>query len=155
MNVQKITKTTKTAAFIERFRRWGIAHSLLPLVYGTSCCFEPISQEVLLEISPAKNYPVEESDLLIIGGSITYKQLPFIKDIYERMPKEKWVMALGVCSLSGGPFQSYSVVKDLNEHIPVDIFVTGCPPTRESLEQGVADLQKMIMNGQGACFDRV
>lgn len=146
-------KITKAKSFIQKMQNWANSNVLFPLPFGTACCaLEYIASTsakyniedhgiVLEDFSP------EEADLLIIGGTITQKQAPILKQIYDKMPSPKWVLSIGVCTSTGGLFNSYNVVSSLEDIIPVDVQVYGCPPTPESIIDGVEMIREKIRLG--------
>ena len=83
-----------------------------------------------------------------MAGTVTDKQAPVLRKIYDQMPEPKWVISMGVCASSGGFYRAYHVTQGIDEIIPVDVYVPGCPPTPEELMHGILELQKKITSGE-------
>lgn len=137
---------------LDAVMNWSRKYSPWPLFFGLACCaFEMMSAAGLrfdmtrfgMDIMRASP---RQADLIIVSGTLTWKMAPAVKMIYDQMAEPKWVIAMGSCAISGGPFvDSYSVVPGVNRIIPVDVYVPGCPPRPESLIKGVQLLQQKIM----------
>ncbi len=129
---------------------WGRKYSLWPLPFGVACCAIEFMSTASSYIDISRfgaelvRFSPRQSDLLIIAGTISYKQAPILKTIYEQMADPKWVIAMGACASSGGFYNNYSTLQGADRIIPVDVYVAGCPPTPENLLFALIQIQDMV-----------
>ena len=129
---------------------WARKSSIWPLTFGLACC------AIEMIASSAARFDIarfgaevfrpspRQSDLMIVAGTVTLKMAPVLKRIYDQMPDPKWVISMGACSSVGGPFNTYAVLQGVDKIVPVDVYVSGCPPRPENLFYGLLKLQDKI-----------
>jgi len=140
-----------TITTLDKIYNWGRRSSIWPMMFGLACCaiemicaatsrfdFSRFGMEIMRP-SP------RQADLMIVAGTVTKKMIPQIVRLYNQMPEPKYVVAMGSCASGGGPFkEGYNVVSGVDEFVPVDVYVAGCPPTPQALLNGLIALQKLI-----------
>ena len=133
---------------------WARGNSLWPLPFGTACCAIEFMSMVSSHYDIARfgaevvRFSPRQADVIIVAGTIVDKMAPVLKKIYDQMPEPKYVISMGACATSGGFYRMYHVVQGIDEVIPVDIWVPGCPPTPEGLMYGILKLKEKIERGE-------
>lgn len=136
---------------LDKIYNWGRRSSIWPMMFGLACCaiemictaasrydFSRFGMEVMRP-SP------RQADLMLVSGTVTKKMIPQIVRLYNQMPEPKYVVAMGACASGGGPFkEGYNVVSGVDNYVPVDVYIPGCPPTPQALLNGLIALQKKI-----------
>ena len=150
MGVESCFGDTIITTTLEKLVNWARKSSLWPATFGLACCALEMMATAAARYDIARfgaevfRASPRQADLMIVAGTLTRKMAPVARRIYNQMPNPKWVIALGACECSGGIFDTYAVVQGVDEIIPVDVYVPGCPPRPESLLYAVMQLQKKI-----------
>jgi NADH-quinone oxidoreductase subunit B len=161
MGVELTTTRLEDAAkwakqsLVERASNWGRKFSLFAYPFVTACC----GMEFMSVAGPKYDlarfgaefprFSPRQSDLLMVVGTITEKQGPALKRVFDQMAEPKWVIAFGVCASTGGFYQNYSAMPGCDQVIPVDVYIPGCPPRPEQVLDGLIMLQERIQRGEG------
>ena len=152
--VDGLSDTSFVTTKLDQVVNWARGNSLWPLPFGTACCAIEFMSMVSSHYDISRfgaevvRFSPRQADLLIVAGTIVDKQAPVLKKIYDQMPEPKYVIAMGACATSGGFYRAYHVVQGIDEIIPVDIWVPGCPPTPDGLMYGILKLRDKIQRGE-------
>ncbi|HTX99377.1 MAG TPA: NADH-quinone oxidoreductase subunit NuoB [Bacteroidota bacterium] len=152
MALEKLQQDGFLTTRLDEVINWARKNSLWPMPMGISCC----AIEMMATASPrfdisrfgseVMRFTPRQCDVMIVAGTVTYKMAKVVRKIYDQMPDPKWVISMGACASSGGMFRSYSVVQGIDQFVPVDVFVAGCPPRPEALLNALITLQHKIEN---------
>ncbi|MGB9730525.1 MULTISPECIES: NuoB/complex I 20 kDa subunit family protein [Calditerrivibrio] len=128
---------------------WARRSSLWPVTFGLACCAIEMmavgaSKYDLDRLGIIFRATPRQADLMIVAGTVTRKMAPVVRKVYDQMPEPKWVIAMGSCATSGGIFNTYSTVQGVDEIVPVDFYIPGCPPRPEALLDAIIALQEKI-----------
>ncbi len=153
MGTEKIPSSIIQFAVLDKLLNLGRANSLWPMTFGIACC------AIEMMCTGAARYDISrfgaevfrpsprQSDVMIVAGTVNKKMTSAIMTLYDQMPEPKWVIAMGNCAISGGPFKfknNYNVVEGVDQFLPVDVFIPGCPPRPEALLEGIMTLEEKI-----------
>jgi NADH-quinone oxidoreductase subunit B len=143
-NLGVVTTTLETAI------NWGRTNAMWPMLFGLACC----AMEMIATVMPDNDmsrFGMElmrasprQSDLMIVAGRVSRKMAPVLRRLYDQMPDPKWVIAMGDCASCGGIFNNYAIVQGVDEVVPVDVYVAGCPPRPEALMHGILTLHEKV-----------
>jgi NADH-quinone oxidoreductase subunit B len=139
---------------LDKMVDWARGNSLWPIPFGTACCAIEFMSMVSAHYDLSRfgaevvRFSPRQADLMIVAGTIVDKMAPVLKKIYEQMPEPRYVVAMGACATSGGFYRAYHVVQGIDEVIPVDMWIPGCPPTPDGLMYGILKLKEQIERGE-------
>lgn len=145
---------------LDKAVNWARSYSLWPMVFGTACCGIEFMSVAASKYDLSRfgaevvRFSPRQADLLIVAGTISYKQAPILKKIYDQMPEPKWVISMGACASSGGFYDNYTTLQGIDEIIPVDEYISGCPPRPEAVLDAIIRIQEKVQ-GDSIIKDRV
>lgn len=135
---------------LEQAVNWGRTRAMWPMLFGLACCAIEMMSTAAPKYDQAR-FGMElmrpsprQSDLMIVAGRVSRKMSPVLRQLYDQMPDPKWVLAMGDCCSCGGVFNNYAIVQGVDEIVPVDVYVAGCPPRPEQLIHGIMTLHEKI-----------
>ncbi len=135
---------------LDRLINWAQKNSLWPMPFGTACCGIELMATLAAKYDLARfgaeaiRFSPRQADLLIVAGRVSLKEMPVLKKIYDQMPEPKWVISMGACASCGGVFDTYTLIQGVDQFIPVDIYVPGCPPRPEDMIDALIQIQKIV-----------
>lgn len=147
---QKTANMGVVTARLEEVVNWARTGSMWPMLFGLACC------AIEMMAAQASNYDLSrfgmelnrasprQSDLMIVAGRVSRKMAPVVRQLYDQMPDPKWVIAMGDCASCGGVFNNYAILQGVDEILPVDVYVAGCPPRPEGLIHGIITLHEKV-----------
>lgn len=153
MSIEQVPHSFLTAK-VEDFIQWSRKNSLWPATFGLACC------AIEMMATGAAHYDLgrfgmevfraspRQADLMIVAGRVSQKMAPVLRQIYDQMAEPKWVISMGVCASTGGMFNNYAIVQGVDQIVPVDVYVPGCPPGPETLLHGIFTLHEQIQSGE-------
>ena len=135
---------------VDKMVNWARANALWPMPFGTACC----AIEMMATLGPRYDlarfgaevirFSPRQSDLMIVSGRIALKMMPVLLKIWEQMPEPKWCISMGACASCGGFFDTYTMIQGVDQFIPVDVYLPGCPPRPETLIDGIMKIQELV-----------
>jgi NADH-quinone oxidoreductase subunit B len=141
-------------ATLNKAVNWARTRSMWPATFGLACCAIEMMATGAAHNDLARfgmevfRASPRQADLMIVAGRVSQKMAPVLRQVYDQMPEPKWVISMGACASSGGMFNNYALVQGVDQVVPVDIYVPGCPPGPQSLMHGILTLHEKVMSGE-------
>ena len=149
---QKLGEMGVVTTTLDKMVNWGRTGAMWPMLFGLACC------AIEMMSAQASNYDLSrfgmelmrpsprQADLMIVAGRVSRKMAPILRRLYDQMPEPKWVVSMGDCASCGGVFNNYAIVQGVDQVVPVDVYVPGCPPGPETLQNGIMALHDKIQH---------
>jgi NADH-quinone oxidoreductase subunit B len=147
---QKTAEMGIVTTTLEKAVNWARTKSMWPMLFGLACCAIEMmmAQNARNDLSrfgmELMRASPRQSDMMIVAGRVSNKMAPVLRRLYEQMPDPKWVIAMGDCASTGGVFNNYAILQGVDEIVPVDVYVSGCPPRPEALIHGIITLHDKV-----------
>jgi len=152
LGVESVFGDSVITTKLDKAVNWARSYSLWPMAFGTACCgieFMSVAaskHDISRFGAEVVRFSPRQADLMIVAGTISYKQAPVLKKIYDQMCEPKWVISMGACASSGGFYDNYTTLQGIDEIIPVDEYVSGCPPRPEAVLDAIIAIQEKAQN---------
>ncbi len=160
LGVESVFGDTVITTKLDTAVNWARSYSMWPMVFGTACCGIEFMSVAAARYDLSRfgaevvRFSPRQADLMIVAGTISYKQAPVLKKIYDQMCEPKWVISMGACACSGGFYDNYATVQGIDTIIPVDEYIAGCPPRPEAVLDAIIRIQERSQN-ESIIKDRV
>ena len=151
MGIEDYLKRGVLFTTVEKMVNWSRKSSMWPMLFGLACCAVEMMCTFASRFDLARfgmevyRASPRQADLMIVSGRVSNKMAPVLRKLYDQMPEPKWVVAMGACACSGGVFNNYAIVQGVDEIVPVDIYIPGCPPRPEQLIEGIMKLHQKVL----------
>ncbi len=150
MGIENLLKSNILVTTVDAVVNWGRKYSLWPMPMGTACCAIELMSTLASRYDMGRfgaerlSFSPRQADLMIVAGRVSIKMMPVVIRIWEEIPEPKWCIAMGACASSGGVFDTYTLVQGIDQFIPVDVYIPGCPPRPEGVLDALVKIQKLV-----------
>jgi NADH-quinone oxidoreductase subunit B len=150
MGIERLLGDGVLATRVSALVNWARQNALWPMPFGTACCAIEMMATLSSRFDMSRfgseviRFSPRQADLMIVSGRISIKMMPVLLKIWEQMPEPKWCISMGACASSGGVFDTYTLIQGVDQFLPVDVYIPGCPPRPENLIDGVRKIQEIV-----------